>query len=463
LQALDFQKHYRMPAVYLMDPDRSFERQHNSNGWPFLMLADDNGEIVYQCNNLADRDKTFLRHLQNIVKTQRHPQIQSIGGIPYLRSTLENNGESEKILCNERFTSTACDPNGVVYTVYTAVEDGNSNVYLKMQREHGEPETIPAAAGEADEYDGTVITDTTGRVWVCWTSNRLGHTYNIYLSSLTAIRNNKLPVLISQSKEDVMHGRMAVDASNAVWVTYYKWQKLNNTSRDKEVYVRKYANGTVSKEIHVSPEDVSAYEDHTDPVIAILNDQPVVCWSWDFHQPEGYTKDAETPTIFARSVNEKNATQKPFHISAKRIDMTPVLASCGDSLWCAWDSLGRNKKSLCVREITEAAASGAMLSIAEDVVNACSPNFAFYKNSKGVLTWSQTENGKDWSLWKADFDVAAKKWATPAKIITDGNPRFSSCAYDPQGRLWLAYSVQTESGRKIKIEQLNEHGNRTDH
>jgi hypothetical protein len=42
--AVDFQKHYRLNAVHLMDTDRSFEATHNRDGWPFLMLVDPNGK-----------------------------------------------------------------------------------------------------------------------------------------------------------------------------------------------------------------------------------------------------------------------------------------------------------------------------------------------------------------------------------------------------------------------------------
>lgn len=455
LQAIDFQKHYQMPAVYLMDPDRSFERQYNRDGWPFLMLVNEQGEIVYQCNNLVERDKTLMENLHEIGNTQREPEIRYIGDTPYLLTTLKNNGEAEKTLTHERFTSIACGTNGDIYTVYTSVEEGNSNVYLKISQTGEKQQTIPVAATDADEYDGTVLCDNPGQIWVCWTSNSRGKTYNIYLNDLKSIQENNPSVLISQSKEDAMHGRMAADASNNIWITYYKWEKIKNISRDKEVYVRKYANGRISEEIHISPEDVSQYEDHTDPSIAILNDQPVICWSWDFHRPEGYTKDAESPTIFARAVSRNLQLQKPFHVSGKNIDMTPALGSCGDLLWCAWDCLERDKKSLRVRCINANNPSGTDMVISSNLVNVCSPGFAFYSNTQGVLIWSQTENGEAWTLWKSDYDALQKTWINSSMIVSAGDPRFGSCAYDKDGNLWLAYSVKTEDGRKIIVQQSN--------
>ncbi len=388
-----------MGAVYLMDPNRSFERKYNRNGWPFLMLVDETGKIVYQCNNLVDRDKTFMRHLQTIAKTPRKADIQTADRIPYLRSTLANNKESDAPRINERFTSLACGVDDTIYTTYTATENGNSNVYLRVQKGSEKPKIIPVAATDADEYDGTVITDAQGKAWVCWTSNERGRIYNIYLNSLDRITNQKPARAVSQSKEDVMHGRMAADASNNIWVTYYKWHKIKNISRDKEVYVRKFGESGISKEIQISPTDVSQYEDHTDSTIAIVNNQPVICWSWDFHQPKGYTKEAHSPTIFARALNQQGQLQKLFHLSDKSIDMTPVIDVFGDELWCAWDALGKSKKALCLRKLSTEKTSGSKIILADNLVNTCSPDFAFYKGQKGAIVWSQIENGKDWSLW----------------------------------------------------------------
>jgi len=458
LQAMDFQKHYRMQAVCLMDPNRSFERQYNRNGWPFLMLVDETGEIMYQCNNLVERDKTFMQQMQAIAKDRRPTETRAIGDVPYRKRTLEHNGEQDQPRRNERFASIACGTSGDVYTVYTEEEGGDSNVCVRIERAGGSPEILKAAATEADEYDGTVIVDAQGRGWVLWTSNRLGNAYNIYLSSLADLREGKPALLVSQSKEDCMHGRMAADHSG-LWITYYKWQRMGRTSRDKEVYVRHYDGQSLSEEQHVSPEDVPTYEDHTDPAVAVLNGRPVVCWSWDFHKPQGYTQEAASPTIFARAMNASGALERTFHVSGKAIDMTPVLGRCGDSLWCAWDSLGYRSKSLCIREIGPNGVSGGEQVIAKDLVNVCSPAFAFYQGDRGVLTWSQTENGKDWALWKADYNAKDKTWGKPSAIVSEGNPRFGSCAYDSQGTLWLACSVQTEEGRQITVR---EYGNSAD-
>jgi len=224
----------------------------------------------------------------------------------------------------------------------------------------------------------------------------------------------------------------------------------------------KFSNGTFSKEIRISPSDVPAYEDHTEPSVSILNQQVYVSWSWDFHKPKGYTQDAREPTIFARTINNDLSLGKPFNVSSHKIDSAPALSKAHDNkLWCAWDSLGynqkgrANRKNLYVRSLNAANTIDKETAIAENLVNVCSPFFAFGRNHKGLLTWSQTKNGKDFSLWKADYDSENNCWKEAAMVISEGNPRFGSCVYDTQGQLWLAYSAQTDKGREIIVKRLD--------
>jgi hypothetical protein len=63
VSALEFQKHYRLPIVHLLDPSRRFGKKHNRDGWPFMMLADPQGRIVYKKNGLLDREEGAIRKL----------------------------------------------------------------------------------------------------------------------------------------------------------------------------------------------------------------------------------------------------------------------------------------------------------------------------------------------------------------------------------------------------------------
>ena len=369
------------------------------------MLVDSEGNIIHQCNNLIDRESQ-LNSLLNKIKSESFPAAaKTVDGIYYMNSTLQRSGEVEKTLRNERFTSIAAGFDGQTYTVFTSLKDGNSDVVMRISDGTSFGKDIPIAATDADEYDGTVIVDNKDQVWVCWTSNAVDSKYQIYLTSLKDVREGRQSIVVSKSQDDTMHGRMTADDSGTIWITYYQWQNIGQNSRDKEVYLRKYSNGTFSEEIHISPSDVPSYEDHTDPSISVMNGQVFVSWSWDFHRPKGYTKEAKEPTIFARTVSQDIALGKPFNISGNRIDTTPMLSSAyNNNLWCSWDSLGFSqrervyRKNLYVRLLNAQDAIGREFAIVEDLVNVCSPCFAFDAGRKGVLTFSQTENGKDWSL-----------------------------------------------------------------
>ena len=113
------------------------------------------------------------------------------------------------------------------------------------------------------------------------------------------------------------------------------------------------------------------------------------------------------------------------------------------------------RKNLYVRALNAQDAIGQEFAVAQDLVNVCSPCFAFDNAGNGVLTWSQSENGKEWSLRKAEYDSDNNCWKQPTMVISKRNPRFGSCVYDAQGRLWIAYSVQTNKGREVEVEQMD--------
>jgi hypothetical protein len=463
LTVMDFQKHYRMPVVHLMDSDVAFEGKYNRRGWePFLMLVDKEGNSIYRCVNLIDRDRKLQRLLKKLKSKSFPANTRTVDGIYYMNSTLQRSGEIEKTLQNDRFTSIAAGDDGQIYTVFTSLKNGNSDIIMRIYNGNSLNKNISIAATDADEYDGTVLVDNKNRVWICWTSNAVDNKYQIHLTSLKDVREGRQSIVVSKSQDDTMHGRMAADDSGSIWITYYQWHNMGQISRDKEVYLRKYSNGTLSEEIHISPSDVPVYEDHTDPSISVMNGQIFVSWSWDFHRPKGYTKDAKEPTIFARTVNQDLALSRPFNISGPRIDAAPVLSSVNnDNLWCAWDSLGPSqkdrtyRKNLYVRALNAQDAVSQEFAVAQDLVNVCSPCFAFDNAGNGVLTWSQSEDGKNWSLWKAGYDSSNDCWKEPVVVISEGNPRFGSCVYDNRGRLWIAYSVQTDKGREVAVKQVD--------
>ena len=423
------------------------------------MLIGPDGKLKYQCNNLLGRERKLSSLLEQAKATRLDISTHSVDGVHYMPGTLERSGEGKGPRPCERFSSLAAGAHGEVYLVLTSSRNNNSDVVLRIWDGQTWSNDIPVAASEADEYDGTVIVGKDGKVWLCWTSNALDNKYNIYVTNLQTVLAEGKPTRVTHAPDDGMHGRMACDADGRLWITYYQWQKNRaGISRDKEVYVRGLEGSSISKAIQISPTDVPSYEDHTDPAIIQVGNDMMICWSWDFHQPRGYTTGAHEPTIFARMINDGLTLDKPFHLSGGHIDMVPVLGAGGRSgTWCAWDSLGNgpNSKSLCVRSMTSNATTGQIVRISRDLTHVCSPCFAFSGQEDGVLVWCQTQNGLDWTLEKSVLNAQTKQWSRPHTLALEGNPRYSTAVYDTKGQLWIAYSRETPEGRRVMCKQIN--------
>jgi hypothetical protein len=70
------------------------------------------------------------------------------------------------------------------------------------------------------------------------------------------------------------------------------------------------------------------------------------------------------------------------------------------------------------------------------------------------LVWAETQDGERWVLKKADLKAHQPGWPESETVVSEGNPRFPSAAYDAKGNLWIAYSVETSAGREIAVKRL---------
>jgi hypothetical protein len=423
------------------------------------MLFDSKGKVLFSRTSLLDRETNELNPLLTRVLGEPIQARATLrDGIFYMPATLERSGEAEKSKKRERFPSLACGPDGRVYLVFTSDRDGKGDVFLRAFDGTKWSADRAVAATDADEYDACALVDRVGRIWVSWTSNSEGPNYNIFVASLANPSDTIAPSRITDADDDAMHARMACDSEGRIWVAYYKWHKMGQFSRDKEVYVRRYDGAKWSNEVRVSPTDVPTYEDHTDPAISVFRDGALIAWSWDYHRPRGYPQTASEPTIFVRSVGADLHLDRPRVVSGHDIDTTPAVAvDRAGRVWCAWDRLASSdRKSLCVcqRDLTSEAPSPKVHQQSRDVANVCTPGFAVSPKGKLTLVWAENEKGDRWVLKKADFQENEARWTNSETVISDGNPRFPSAAYDEKGGLWIAYSVETAAGREIAVKEL---------
>jgi len=461
LTALEFQKHYRLPMIHVLDVNWEVGRQYHANSWPFLMLVDANGKVVHAATGtLARQEKVLDRLIQGLLGESGDVMAVERDGVQYAPGTLARSGETQLTKRCDRFPSVACGPGGCVYVVFTSNRHGNSDVFIRIFDGSRWSADRAIAGTKADEFDGVVLVDQSNRVWVSWTSDGGGEKYNIYLTSLDDLSMPQEPMQITHAEDDAMHGRLACDRSGGIWVTYYKWHKMHGISRDKEVYARRYDGTRWSDEIHVSPSDVSQYEDHTDPAIVPYDGGVAVCWSWDFHPPRGYTGSARAPTIFLRTIDEDLNLGRMTTVSGRGIDTTPAIAVDRQrAIWCAWDSLvrdsssGSTSKGLYVRaaELKRPDRGALGDDLSDRSKNVCTPCFAANSTRELTLVWSEADLQDRWTLKSAAYAHETKRWTPPRTVVAEGCPRFPASAFANDGRLWIAYSTETETGREIRV------------
>ena len=470
LPAWEFQKHYRLPFVQLLDPIREFEKRYNRDGWTFLMLADSEGRIVYRANS-GNLDYSHVEGLLDTLLARRLAvETVSRDGISYMPATLKRSGESDNPRLDDRFASVACSAEGRTYVAFTTNRGGTQDVYLRVFDGQKWLPDRPVAATEADEFDGTVIVDREDRVWVSWTSNAGGSHYDIYVVCTSASSSTSAPARVTNSDDDAMHARMASDAQGRIWVTYFKWHKMSGRSRDKEVYARYLEEDRWSDEIRVSPADVPEYEDHFDPVIAAHEDGVVVGWSWDFHRPSGYSRVPKMPSIFVRPVGPGAELGPVRAVSGSNIDTRPAIVQRPDGrICCVWESVvSKHGSAPEYRKIIAGSAEdlgrdqqpGPGTNVTGSKRNICTPRLAASPSGDVASVWSEVDDQGRWQLKFALLDGRTNRWKQPKTVVSnDRNPRFPAAAFDAGGRLWIAYSAKTEAGRGIQVVKHDVSGN----
>jgi len=461
LAAVEFQKHYRLTTVSLLDANREFERRYNRDGWPFLILADKDGRIVCQGKKYIEDDMKEIRPILDKLLSGRS-DVRTImrDGVAYMPPTLTRSKEGDKQQRWDRFPSLACGSDGRIYVVFTSNRNGNSDVFMRVFEGESWSQDRPVVATGADEYDGTVVVDRRGRAWISYCSD-LDSKYNIFVAELTDPAEPVKGVQLTRAYDDAMHARMACDDRGRVWITYYKWRKSTRAgqslSRDREVYVRCRMAGGWSDEIQVSPADVPWYEDHFDPVIIGCGGGSMVCWSWDFHPPNpGYPTGVEAPTIFCTRISGSLRVNRVIAVSGRQIDVSPAITVGRDGTFlCAWDSLGGGRKRLYVSRMSpDGRRRGEASDLTGPVTNVCTPCFAEGANDDVTLVWSETSDGRDWTVKLARFNAKLNLWSKPLELQSKGNPRFCSVDCDKEGKLWLCYSAQTGAGSEIIVRQV---------
>ena len=455
---LDYQKHYRSRIPHVLDADLAFQKGHRGGGWPFYLIVDAKGRVVYARSTLLSRDFSIPGRLAKVA-LGRPVETVRWQGVDYLATTAKNNG------LPGRGADSAPDLAVIGKSlVATYVRRSRTGSEVNLSRPGSREDLLVSSPGQ-DAYDAVVTTAGKDGGWVFWTGLADSGRYDVFGRRFAADGELSSPLNLTRSEDDAMSPAAAPDGGGGVWLTYYRWHKMGLASRDKEVYARRFDGRSWHDEIRLSPEDLPAYEDHTDPAIAAAPDgSVVVAWSWDMHKSDDpvYRRyqtryHAEAPTIFGRRVTARGGRGDLMFLGEAGVDGSPTLAFGADGrLWCAWSAWSSSgsmtTRSLVVsvtaangkdREDQQVVSSGAPdIGIPRLLVRGKTPTVVWSeRDAKGVRTLRSSRLEDGW-------------WTKPEILVAEGKPRCPRVAVVSANTAWLAFIAGPAHDRQLVLRKL---------
>ncbi|MFH2002528.1 MAG: hypothetical protein ABIK28_22845 [Planctomycetota bacterium] len=469
----DYQRHYRSRFPHLIDANRKFEKQYNRDGWPFHMIVEDHGDILYAETKLVDDDLDMITAILDLIVPKKPEASNVYGNTNYMEETCKRHDTSNRTM--ETFPNVISDFQGDLYLSYTTNRNKENEVYLRFLKKGEGRDEVLVSEGLKDAYYSTMALDFKDRLWVFFSALADSGRYDIFARYWKAGKGLSDIENITEASEDAMYPDAKVDSEGRIWLAYYGWEKMGNHSRDKEVYAR-YLDGKEWSEeaIHLSPDDVPDYEDHTDPTLAVDSLGNVyAAWSWDLHPLEDpkYSRyqesfGAENPTLFGRRFNLKDPPGALLFLGHTGIDAAPeIYCDVNDKLWCAWNSFQYSetgyKKALYVSDCKpDDADYSTSYMIESDVRDICTPRFV-EQSGRLHLIWCSQDQEKVWRMKLSLFLEAEEYWSDPETIVSEGNPRFPSIALDGNGVLQIVYSKAGGKGwslDRVEVDLRKKHG-----
>ena len=448
--ALDYLEHYRSRHMLGIDADYSLRRTFGIHGWPTWVVIDRAGTV--RLHGASGRVSAVRQCLEQLLaRGPTAPPAALKDGTAFPPEVV-----AWRQAVREVFPRLAIDPAGKPHVVYCSNRDGTSAVYLRRFNPQGEPmddERLSPANAEA--YGADCTFDSNGTLWVVWCGGH-NRVYDIFVQSRQG-RQGSVARRLTASDDDAMGPKIAAGPDGTVTVTYYRWAKLNGTSRDRNIFARTWdpAREALTREVEVSPPQ-PAGEDHTDPDVAIdrLGGAWVV-WSCDYH-PGQHQKpvNASQPTIFAaraatNSVSPALLVGKVGHA----IDLFPSATfDYQGTLWCAWDC---SSLSRCIRLARFGPEPGAftLVNTFDSQGWACStPELSSARGNLLLLSWWQRANAGP-----SQCKVALLKDGRPLTVITlaeDVDVLFPQAQQAPDGRYWVTYEKSGPKGSQVVLRQI---------
>lgn len=457
--ALDYKKHYRCGRMIGMDDNYGMMVAYQSRGWPRIVIVDREGRIRFH-GFASDQD------LSNVRKTLRE-LVESGSG------ELDSGLVLKDGVCYPQFVAKAMsarrdrsprlalDPAGEPWTVFYSNRSGNNDIFVRHKGDDGSFVEATMTISEADDYAPDCVFDSSGTFWVVWCSDRGGR-YDIYARAYSDGAWSEL-MQITRSDDDAMRPRIAAGNSGDLVVTYYKWAKMGGTSRDRNIFARRYdaAAQMWGRETEISPHKPEV-EDHTDPDVAIDGDGNAwIVWSYDYH-PSLFGKplDTDQPSVFAAKFARDNTVSEAKlvgtvgrHLTA--VDLFPSVAfDVTGTLWCAWDAFDMSSDS---------GRAVRLAKLVDDKFSAASEP----SDAGSICSTPELISGRDGAVVAVWSEKKADVWTGKASVLRDGRQvvettieagsddvRFPQVSQSADGRTWIVYERSSETGSTVEIKEI---------
>jgi hypothetical protein len=437
------------------------------------MIVDSRGEVVF--GKTAALSEEPIPEILDAVATGKPARVSDFAGTRYVKRTARISRMSRKVI--ESNPCLALGEGGTLFVTCVSTDRKGSGVCLRTVKSGtasgGDKEILPRRSAcltsvDEDAYDAVLAADGRGGMWVFYTGLAKSGCYDIFARPIGPGGGLAEAVNLTESGDDAMYPDAVAGGAGKLWVTYYRWCLMGDTSRDKEIFARCFEEGKWQPEVRLSPEDVPNYEDHTDPSIATDPSGGVtVAWSWDMHKldhkrygPIQKKYGAHSPTIFGRRVTGAAGAGEMLFLGHTELDGQPELFRASDGrLWCAWPALvhrsAGNGKTLCTSvTVGDFPERSRQFVLEEGARNLCTPRF-FEKGADLHAVWASQDRSRKWTLKRSAFVEGA--WTSPVVVEKKGNPRQPAVVVDNDGRVWIACVKDDGPDRKVVLRILDIH------
>lgn len=260
---------------------------------------------------------------------------------------------------------------------------------------------------------------------------------------------------VTRSRDEQDYPAAAVDREGNVWVAYLQFTpnpkflgirmalkqppkdlaELAEPTGGDRIFLTRYHRGAWSEPVAVSQTHGDLYK----PAVAVDGAGRVwVFWSAN--------RDGNFD-LYARAV-EAGKPGKVLRLSTDRgADVVPVAATDAQGrVWVAWQAF-RGGRSQIHAAHQQGAAFSEPVVVASSAGNEWNPAIAVSATGEVAVAWDSYRKG-DYDVYLRTFDKSGRMGSERAVAATARYEAYPSLAYDPSGRLWVAWEESDEAWGK---------------